>query len=72
MNIIYKVKIKSDLRNHHEKKNTKQPAKIHLNSVMDTIRSYLIMKNIGQIQGFQRNTGDLKNSKQNPNYNFTF
>ena len=49
-----------------------EPAKVDLNSVMETIRNHSIMKNIGQIQSFQRNTGDLKNSKQIPKYNFTF
>ena len=39
---------------------------------METIRNHLIMKNIGEIQSFQRNTGDLKNSKQILKYNFTF
>ena len=54
------------------KRYTTEPAKVHLNSVMETIRNHLIMKNIGQIESFQRNTGDLKNSKQIPKYNFTF
>ena len=54
------------------KKYTTEPVKVHLNSVMETIRNHLIMKNIGQIQSFQRNTGDLKISKQIPKYNFTF
>ena len=54
------------------KKYTTEPAKVHLNSVLETIRNHLIIKNIGQIQSFQRNTGDLKNSKQNPKYNFRF
>ena len=39
---------------------------------METIRNHSIMKNIGQIMNFQRKTGDLKNSKQNLEYNFTF
>ena len=71
-NIIYK---KQKLHQTYEiimKKYATEPAKVHLNSVMETIRNHLIMKNIGQIQSFQRNTGDLKNSKQNPKYNFTF
>ena len=49
-----------------------EPAKVHLNSVMETIRNHSIMKNIGQIQNFRRNTGDLKNSKHNLKYNFPF
>ena len=54
------------------KKYTTEPAQVHLDSVMETITNHLIMKNIGQIQNFQKNTGDLKDSKQNPKYNFTF
>ena len=54
------------------KKYTAEPAKVHLNSVNETIKNYSIMKNIGQIQNFRRNTGDLKNSKHNLKYNFTF
>ena len=54
------------------KKYTTEPAKVHLDSVMETIRNRSIMKNIEQIQSFQRNAGDLKNSKQNPRYNFIF
>ena len=40
-----------------------EPAKVHLNSHMETIRNHPIMKNIGRTQNFGRNTGDLKNSK---------
>ena len=47
-----------------------EPAKVHLN--METIRNHSIMKSIEQIQNFRRNTGDLKNSKHNLKYNFTF
>ena len=54
------------------KKYTTEPAKVHLNSFMETTRNRSIMKNIGQMQSFQRNTEDLQNSKQNPKYNFTF
>ena len=54
------------------KKHNTEPAKLHLNSVMEIIRNHSIMKNIGQIQNFRRNTGDLKNSKLNLKYNFTF
>ena len=54
------------------KKYTTEPAKGHLNSVMETIRNHSIIKNIAQIQNFRRNTGDLKNSKHNLKYNFTF
>ena len=39
---------------------------------METIRNHPIIKNIKQIQNFRRNTGDLKNSKENLEYNFTF
>ena len=44
-------------------KYTTEPAKIHLNSVMETIRNHLIMKNTGQLQSIQLNTGDLKKLK---------
>ena len=54
------------------KKYPTEKAKVHLNSVMETIKNHSIMKNIGQIQNFRRNTGDFKNSKQNLKYNFTF
>ena len=53
------------------KKYTTEPAKAHLNSVMETVRNHSIMKN-RKIQNFQRNSGDLKNSKQNLKFNFTF
>ena len=46
-----------------------EPAKVHLNSHMETIRNHSIMKNIGQIQNFGSNTGDLKNSKHSLKYN---
>ena len=59
-NLIYKARI------------TTEPAKVPLKSVMETIRNHSIMKNIGQIQNFRKNTGDLKNSKHNLKYNFTF
>ena len=52
------------------KKYTREPAKVHLNSVMETIRNRSIMKNIGQIQSFQRNTGDLKKLKAKPQVQF--
>ena len=54
------------------KKYTTEPAKVHLNSVKETIRNNSIMKNIRQIQNFRKNCGDLKNSKQNLKYNFAF
>ena len=54
------------------KKYTKEPAKVHSNSVMETIRNHSIMKNIRQIQNFRRNTGGLKNSKLNFKDIFTF
>ena len=44
----------------------------HLNSDMETKRNHSIMKKIEQIQSFQKNTGDLKNSKRNLNHNFIF
>ena len=53
-------------------KNTTQPAKVHLNSGLETIRNHSIMKNIGQIPSFRKNTGDLKNSKHNRKDNFIF
>ena len=49
-----------------------EPTKVHLNSVMETTRNHSILKNLGQIQNFRRNTADLKNSKQNPKFNFAF
>ena len=54
------------------KKYTTEPAKVHLNSVMETIRNHLIMKNMGQIQSFQRNTfkGILKKLKAKPQVQF--
>ena len=45
------------------KKYTTEPAKVHLNSVMETIRNRSIMKNIGQTQNFRMNTGDMNNSR---------
>ena len=53
-------------------KNTTEPAKVHLNRDMGTVRNHSIMKKIGQIQNFRRNTGDLKNSKHNLKYNLIF
>ena len=58
-NIIYKVKITSNLLNYHEK--------VYYETSEGTFKQHL-----GQIQSFQRNTGDFKTSKQNPKYNFTF
>ena len=54
------------------KKYTAEPARVKLNSNMETIRNHSIMKNIEEIQNFGRNTGDLKNSKHNLQYNFIF
>ena len=51
-------------KNYIMKKCTTEPTKVHLNSVMETVRNNSIMKNIVQIQNFRRNTGDLNNSKQ--------
>ena len=51
---------------------TTEVAKVHLNTDMETIRNHSIMKNVGQIQNFKRNSGDLRNSKHNLKYNFIF
>ena len=62
----YKQYIKQKLHQTFEiimKKYTTEPAKVHLNSVMETIRNRSIMKNIGQIQNFRMNTGDINNSR---------
>ena len=53
-------------------KYTTEPAKVQLNSDMETIRNHSNIKNIGQIQNSRSNTGGLKNSKQNLNYNVLF
>ena len=45
------------------KKYATEPAKVHLNSVMETIRNHSNMKNIGQTKNFQRNTIGSKNLK---------
>ena len=47
-----------------------EPVKVYLNSSMETIRGYSIMKNVAQIKNFQRNTGHLWNSKHNQDYIF--
>ena len=52
-------------------KYTTESEKVHSNNVMETIKNPSFMKNIGLIQSFQKNNADLKNSKQNPRYNFT-
>ena len=70
-NIIYKQKLHQTFET-ITKKYTTEPAKAHLNSVMEIIRNHSIMKNIGQTQSFRRHTGDLKNSKHNLKYDFTF
>ena len=62
---IIKAKITSKLRNYQKKYST-EPAKIRLSSVMEIVRNYSIMNNIGHIQNFGRNNGDLNNSKQKP------
>ena len=54
------------------KKYTTESAKVYLSSVMETIRNHSIMKNLGKIKNFRKNTGDLKNSKHNLKYNFIF
>ena len=43
------------------KKYTTEPAKVHLNNCLETVRNHSIMKNIDQIQNVRRNTGDLNN-----------
>ena len=48
------------------KKYTTEPTKVHLSSVMETIRNHSIMKNIGKIQNVRKNTGVYLK------YNFTF
>ena len=71
----YKQYIKQKLHQTFEiimKKYTAEPARAPLNSVIEAIRNLSIMKSTEQIQNFRRNTGDLKNSKQNPKYNFKF
>ena len=70
-NIIQKQKLHQNFESMMKNYAT-ELAKVHLNSVMKTIRNHSIMKNIGRIKNFQRKTGDLKNSKQNLEYNFTF
>ena len=70
INIIYKAKITSNLRKFH--------GKIYYGTNEGTFKQWYgnhqkwIMKNIGQIQIFRRNNGDLKNSKHNLKYNLTF
>ena len=70
-NIIQKQKLHQNFESMMKNYAT-ELAKVHLNSVMKTIRNHAIMKNIGRIKNFQRKTGGLKNSKQNLEYNFTF
>ena len=53
-------------------KYTTEPATVHLNNDMETIKSHSTMKNIGHIQNFRKNTADLKNSKHNLKYNLIF
>ena len=65
--IIYETKITSNFRKYHEKL-----YQVHLNSDMETLRNHSIMKNVGQIQNFKKNSGDLRNSKHNLKYNFIF
>ena len=70
-NIIYKQKLHQIFKTVMEKFTT-EPAKVHLNSDMETIRNHSIMKNIRHIPSFRRSTRDLKNSKHNLKYNFIF
>ena len=44
-------------------KYTTEPAKVHLSSHIETIRSHSIKKNIGQMQNFGRNTADFSRHK---------
>ena len=52
------------------KKYTTEPAKVYLNSVMETIRNNSIMKNIGQIQEFLKVYWRLKELKVKPQVQF--
>ena len=70
-NLIYKAKITSNLQNYNEKIYCRT-RKGTFKQRYETKRYHSIMKNIGQIQNFRRNTGDLKKSKQNLKCNFTF
>ena len=54
-NIIYKAKLHHIFETIMEKYAT-EPAKVHLNCDMETIRNHSIMENTGQIQNFRRNT----------------
>ena len=65
-NIIYKAKITSNLRNYHEK--------IYYGTREGTFKQRYgnHKKKIRQIQKFRRNTVDIKNSKHNLKYYFTF
>ena len=45
-------------------KYTTEIAKVHLNIDIETIRNHSIIKNIGLIQNFRGNTGDLKLNAQ--------
>ena len=51
---------------------TTEPVKLHLNSVMETKKKSFNHQKHRADQSFQRNTGDSKTSKQNPEFNFTF
>ena len=51
---------------------TAEPIKVHLNSDVETIRNHSIMKTIGDIPSFWRNTGHFMKSKDNLKYNFIF
>ena len=48
------------------KKYTAEPAKVHLNSVMETIRNRSIMKNIGEIKSFTKTPGTILHFKKMP------
>ena len=47
-----------------------EPAKARLNNSGKTTRSHSIIKNIGQIQNFQRIIGDLKKLEPQPEVQF--
>ena len=67
-NTIYKAKITSKLRNYHEK--------VYYGTCEDTVKQrygkHKKSLNHQKHRMEERNTGDLKNSKQNPKYNFAF
>ena len=69
--IIYKAKITLNLRNFHGKI-YRGTSKHTFKQRYGNHKKFFEHKNIGQIQNFRRNTGDLKNSEHNLMYNFIF